>query len=318
MGSDPVTRQFEKHTRQLQHWSGTPTAAQVAAVQAIENLIVTMQAQEAFARKLRLLALFHLGQFLLLVRRGKGRPRKNVLGEHFSRPTYRQLGITKPHIARDALAIAENVPEGVRYKFLAMEPDLRLTNLFRYARKHGGHKGGFFLMPPERLNSLQARYGEIIDVFPHPRPDGYNALAISWADLKKDKPNAALYVHPPFVKEDYDEGQTLTDVVRKCIEEAGNGVGPIVLVMPTRAAVNLLLEASFDQIEISDMDSWGRPRFGHTEKLETHKSPPAVTFFELNPKPAPVPTIKIVIDLSDVDWDDGEEWIEIPIILPKS
>jgi CRISPR-associated protein Csb1 len=45
---------------------------------------------------------------------------------------------------------------------------------------------------------------------------------------------------------------------------------------------------------------------------------PAVTFFELNPKPAPVPTIKIVIDLSDVDWDDGEEWIEIPIILPKS
>ena len=210
------------------------------------------------------------------------------------------------------------MPEGVLYKFLAMVPDLRLTNLFRYARKHGGHKGGFFLMPPERLNSLQARYGEIIDVFPHPRPDGYNALAISWADLKKDKPNAALYVHPPFVKEDYDEGQTLTDVVRKCIEEAGNGVRPIVLVMPTRAAVNLLLEARVDQIEISDMDSWGRPRFGHTEKLETHKSPPAVTFFELNPKPAPVPTIKIVIDLSDVDWDDGEEWLEIPLILPKS
>jgi hypothetical protein len=41
--------------------------------------------------------------------------------------------------------------------------------------------------------------------------------------LKKDKPNAALYVHPPFVKEDHDEGQTLTDVVRKYIEEAGNG-----------------------------------------------------------------------------------------------
>jgi hypothetical protein len=79
----------------------------------------------------------------------------------------------------------------------------------------------------------------------------------------------------------------------------------------TRAAVNLLLEARVDQFEISDMDSWGCPRFGHTEKLETHKSPPAVTFFELNPKPAPVPTIKIAIDLSDVDWDGGEEGVEI-------
>jgi hypothetical protein len=25
-----------------------------------------------------------------------------------------------------------------------------------------------------------------------------------------------------------------------------------------------------------------------------------------------------VIDLSDVDWGDGEEWVEIPLILPKS
>jgi hypothetical protein len=93
----------------------------------LQNLILTSQAQEAYFRALRLRALWHLGCFLLLVRRGKGRPHKNVLGEYFSRPTYQQLGITKPHIARDALAVAQNVSEGVLYRFLTTEPRLRLA-----------------------------------------------------------------------------------------------------------------------------------------------------------------------------------------------
>lgn len=109
MADDLLTRQFERHVRHLQNWTGTPTRPQIAACSAIENLILTSQAQEADFRALRLRALWHLGCFLLLVRRGKGQPSKNVLEELFFRPTYRQLGITKPHIARDALAVAQNV-----------------------------------------------------------------------------------------------------------------------------------------------------------------------------------------------------------------
>lgn len=63
-------------------------------------------------------------------------------------------------------------------------------------------------------------------------------------------------MHLPFVKGDYDEGQSLVDVVRKCIEETSKGVGPILLIMPTRYSVNLLLEANIE----TKMRSMGRPR----------------------------------------------------------
>src|SRR5436190_615352 len=95
MGPDPVTRELQKDARELernakalQYWSGVATEVQIAAVRAIENLIVALELQEEFYRALKLRALWELGQFLFLVRRGKGRPRKpeNVLSEHFSQP----------------------------------------------------------------------------------------------------------------------------------------------------------------------------------------------------------------------------------------
>ena len=142
-------------------------------------------------------------------------------------------------------------------------------------------------------------------MFPDPRREGYDALSIDWAEIKRQHPDAALLVHPPFVKGDYDEGQSLVDVVRKCIYEASRGVGPILLVMTTRYSVNLLAEAP---IEITQMRSMGRPRFLHTSTAESHKSPPPVTFFEINlPRDENEITMTIPTSMLQTEIIDGEE-----------
>jgi hypothetical protein len=197
MGPDPVTRELQKGARELvrnakalQYWNGVATEVQIAAVRAIENLIVALELQEEFCRALKLRALWELGQFLLLVRRGKGRPRKseNVLSEHFSRPTYRQLGITKRHIARDALIVGA-IPAEVLRDFLALNPadrrqrlgsksDPTIAGLVRYAMSSGERwTGRFVLTPPDLRAQLEQTHGELVDVFPHPRPPGYDAVA---------------------------------------------------------------------------------------------------------------------------------------------
>jgi len=73
MGTDPVTRELQKGARELvrnakalQYWSGLATEVQIAAVRAIEKLIVELELQEEFCRALKLRALWELGQFLLL------------------------------------------------------------------------------------------------------------------------------------------------------------------------------------------------------------------------------------------------------------
>jgi hypothetical protein len=303
MGTDPVTRELQKGARELQRnakalesWSGVATEVQIAAVRAIENLIVALELQEEFRRALKLRALRELGQFLLLARRGKGRPRKpeNVLSAYFSRPTYRQLGITKPHIARDALIVGA-IPAEVLHDFLALNPadrrhllgsksDPTIAGLVRYAMSRGGARThGFFLTNRDLRAYLEQKYGELVDVFPHPRPP-YDALQISWAELKKDKPNAAFYVNAPFVTRDWEDGYNIADVVRKCIEEAEKGVGPIILVMPTRSTVNMLLEAR-KTIDV-ELESLGRPVWLHTETHKGQPSPPPSTLFVLDKKPA--------------------------------
>jgi len=238
-----------------------------------------------------------IGAVFVAVRRGKGRPRKpeNVLSEHFSRPTYRQLGITKRHIARDALIVGA-IPAEVLRDFLALSPadrrqrlgsksDPTIAGLVRYAMSRGGARThGFFLTSRDLRAYLEQRYGELVDVFADPRPP-YDALKISWAELKKGKPHAALYVNAPFLTRDWEGGYNIADAVRKCIEEAEKGVGPIILVMPTRSTVNMLLEAS-KIIEV-ELESLGRPAWLHTETHKGQPSPPPITLFELDKKPAP-------------------------------
>ena len=117
------------------------------------------------------------------------------LSEPFSRPTYRQLGITKPHIARDALIVGA-IPAEVLRDFLALNPADRrhllgsksnptIVGLARYAMCNGVRRTGrFVLTPPDLRAQLEQTYGELIDVFPDRRPPGYDALQISWAELR--------------------------------------------------------------------------------------------------------------------------------------
>src|SRR5437762_12329328 len=305
MGTDPVTRELQKRARELarnakslQYWSGVATEIQIAAVRAIENLIVALALKEESYRALKVTALWELAQFLSLVKRGKGRPRKpeNVLSEHFSGATYRQLGIIKPHIARDALKLAA-IPAEVLRDFLALSPadrrrlgsksDPTIAGLVTYATMCSGvrQSGGFILTPPDLKAQLEGKYGELVDVFSHPHPP-YDALQISWAELKKDKPHAALYVNAPFRKRDSEHGYTFTEVVQKCIEEAKKGVGPIVLVMPMRSTLNMLLEAR--QIIDIELESIGRPAWLHTETGEERPSPLPIILVELKKKPTPM------------------------------
>lgn len=71
------------------------------------------------------------------------------------------------------------------YRFLTTEPRLRLANLLHYARNHGdGATEGFWLLPPGLIDGVIGPVWRDIDLFPYPRPEGYDVLSISWADLK--------------------------------------------------------------------------------------------------------------------------------------
>jgi len=81
------------------------SATQIAAVAAVENVIVTATKQQVGWAKLRLIALRALGIFLLQTPRlGRGRPKKD---QHGLLPSLADLGIKDNHIATRALNVAK-------------------------------------------------------------------------------------------------------------------------------------------------------------------------------------------------------------------
>jgi hypothetical protein len=191
------------------------------------------------------------------------------------------VGAIPAEVLRDFLALN---PADRRH-LLGSKSDPTIAGLVRYAMSSGERwRARFVLTPPDLRAHLEQRYGELVDVFPHPRKPGYDALKISWAELKKGKPHAALYVNAPFLTRDWEGGYNIADAVRKCIEEAEKGVGPIILVMPTRSTFNMLLEAR--KIIDVELESLGRPAWLHTETHKRQPSPPPITLFELDRKPA--------------------------------
>jgi hypothetical protein len=123
---------------QLRHWSGEPTATQVAAVTAVEGVILTATKQQAGWARLRLKALRELGRFLRNTQRqGKGRPRKKMSDADILPPTYADLGITNRHVAADALKVAD-IPEAVFQEYMKTdEPTLKGLLRFAEARRLG-------------------------------------------------------------------------------------------------------------------------------------------------------------------------------------
>jgi hypothetical protein len=296
-------RELQRHAAALKQWEGTlPTAHQIAAAQEIQATILAVEQRIEKFHNLRIWGYWHLGRFLGRVKRPPHRPGKTILSESFS---FEQMGL-RVHVARNAQRVARHDKETV-HEYLALPPLARLKLLGsnksdptiegldrfggaddhkRFGGRNGGSGGRYLLTPQDRLAELQARYPghRIIDIFPAKRKPGYDALAIGdWRTLKHyPTEKVVYYVHPPFVRADYDRGQGLNDVVRKCICEAHKGNTPIGLLISVRSTINLLIEA-LDVLDIK-MESWGRTQYEDTETGEPDPSPPLSALFTFNEK----------------------------------
>ena len=90
---------------QLRHWTAEPSATQIAAVAAVENVILTATTQQAGWARLRLKALRELGRFLLRTPYLKGRPPKVSTADTL--PSLKKFGIKDRRIAWRAIAVAQ-------------------------------------------------------------------------------------------------------------------------------------------------------------------------------------------------------------------
>jgi hypothetical protein len=81
-----------------------PTATQIAAVVAVEGVIVTATKQQAGWARLSLIALYALGTFLLRTPYLKGRPPKVSTADTL--PSLKKLGIKDRRIAWRAIQVA--------------------------------------------------------------------------------------------------------------------------------------------------------------------------------------------------------------------
>ena len=79
----------------------------------------------------------------------------------------------------------------------------------------------FWLTPPDLMASLQAEFKFNFDACPHPRPDGFDGLAVPWG--------TSTWVNPPYT------GISWTKWARKALAEASQGK-TIVIAIPTFAA----------------------------------------------------------------------------------
>ena len=114
-------------------------------------------------------------------------------------------------------------------------------------------------------DALNREFGFDFDPCPHPRPEGFDGLAIPWGQMN--------YVNPPFRRTDGNtDGPTA--FVRKAIKEQAEGRSSVLL-LPVQSYVNLLLEAG------AELRSAGRTRFLDTETKE--------------PLPGPSPTFLAIL-----------------------
>jgi hypothetical protein len=93
-----------------------------------------------------------------------------------------------------------------------------------------------WVTPPEFFAALDGEFNFTIgfDPCPYPRPQGFDGLKVPWPE--------STYCNPPFRKRDSTDGNGIADFARKAIEENKSGK-TVVLVLPTKATINYLLEA---------------------------------------------------------------------------
>ncbi|MDR1885006.1 MAG: phage N-6-adenine-methyltransferase, partial [Synergistaceae bacterium] len=91
----------------------------------------------------------------------------------------------------------------------------------------------YWLTPPDVYAALDAEFCFDFDPCPHPRPGGFNGLAVPWG--------ASNYVNPPFCRKDAPEGGP-SAFARKAIAERALG-RTSVIILPVPNSIGLLLEA---------------------------------------------------------------------------
>lgn len=126
-------------------------------------------------------------------------------------------------------------------------------------------KKEYWLTPPEIYQALNEEFGFNFDPCPYPF-NGVDGINIEWG--------SSNYVNPPFNKLDEQNGRTMTDWVKKSIEENKKGK-TVVLIFNTGNLINMLIEAG------AEMRSMGRVKWLDTKTKEPWKSPSCTTLFIL-------------------------------------
>ena len=159
----------------------------------------------------------------------------------------------------------------------------------------------YIITPPEFKAFLEARICARFDgdPFPHPRPNGYDGLAVEWHGWQ--------LCNAPFTS------GMLSAAARKAIEEVRAGRAQVCFIAPTYEYTNLLFAALANgELELEvvppppDLDcveKMGRVKWQHRVTGEPMKGPPNVTVYILRcskkheAKPANPPTQR-----ESVDW----------------
>ena len=119
---------------------------------------------------------------------------------------------------------------------------------------------------------LEDQYGVIRDMFPYPRPAGYDALKAAFPV------DACAYINSDFL-----DGAPLVGAARKCVAEAQLGKR-VVMVAPCPPHIQTLLTVGFNLRMVPDdlpfVKPHGRARWLHCETGEPMRSPPNVALFE--------------------------------------
>jgi hypothetical protein len=185
------------------------------------------------------------------------------------REVARQLGLTTDshQVRKDRMATLQLDRDTLAARVEELEAEVvKLRQQSRYRRGPGA---GYILMPPDLIATRFPEFVGAFDPFPHPLPDGWDGLKMPWKKFN--------VVNAPFRKDDNAQGQGLSAVVAKAVDETGNGNTSLVF-MPTNASVNQLAEANAEMVAL------GRLKWLHFKTGEPWPQPGHTTAFILREK----------------------------------
>jgi uncharacterized protein YihD (DUF1040 family) len=130
------------------------------------------------------------------------------------------------------------------------------------------NKKEYWITPPDVYKKLDDEFHFDFDPCPYPY-QGFDGIEVEWGK--------STYCNPPFNKLDNQCGRSMTDWIRKGIDENKKGKD-VVIVFNTRNLFNMLIEAG------AEVRSLGRVKWLDGKTREPWKSPSNTTCFILRGK----------------------------------